>query len=176
MKGIKVEAMPDTGAWTLVWKAGGKTMGNVYAEITVTNTSDMVEARKGHISEKDIRSVTLNALVDTGATTLVINEEVSRQLGLFIREERTANLASGIKGSCKITERVQIQWKDRYANVSAVVFPEGSPLLGVIPLEFMDLTVDPIRRELVGAHGDQPVMMVMQAEDSARCQARIACP
>jgi clan AA aspartic protease len=140
---------------------GDKTMGNVYAEITVTNNSDIVEARKGHIAEKDIRSVTLNALVDTGATTLVINEEVSRRLGLFIREERTANLASGIKGSCKITEPVQIQWKDRFANVSAVVFPEGNPLLGVIPLEFMDLMVDPVRQELVGAHGEQPVMMVM---------------
>jgi clan AA aspartic protease len=136
-------------------------MGNVFAEIIVTNTSDMVEARKGHIAEKDIRSVTMKALVDTGATTLVINEELSRQLGLFITEERMANLASGIKGSCKITEPVQIQWKDRYANVSAVVFPEGSPLLGVIPLEFMDLIVDPIRQELVGAHGDQAVMMVM---------------
>jgi hypothetical protein len=55
----------------------------------------------------------------------------------------------------------QIQWKDRYANVSAVVFPEGSPLLGVIPLKFMDLIVDPIRQELVGTHGDQAVMMVM---------------
>jgi clan AA aspartic protease len=136
-------------------------MGNVYAEITVTNSSDMAEARKGHITEKDIRSVTITALVDTGATTLVINEELSRQLGLFITEERMANLASGIKGSCKITEPVQIQWKDRYANVSAVVFPEGSPLLGVIPLEFMDLIVDPVRHELVGAHGDQAVMMVM---------------
>jgi clan AA aspartic protease len=136
-------------------------MGNVFAEITVTNTSDMVEARKGHIAEKDIRSVTMKALVDTGATTLVINEELSLQLGLYITEERTANLASGIKGSCKITEPVQIQWKNRYANVSAVVFPEGSPLLGVIPLEFMDLIVDPVRQELVGAHGDQAVMMVM---------------
>jgi clan AA aspartic protease len=136
-------------------------MGNVYAEITVTNNSDIVEAEKGHIAEKDIRSITLKALVDTGATTLVINEEVSRRLGLFIREERMASLASGIKGSCKITEPVQIQWKNRYANVSAVVFPEGSPLLGVIPLEFMDLTVDPVRQELVGAHGDQAVMMVM---------------
>jgi predicted aspartyl protease len=136
-------------------------MGNVYAEITVTNTIDMAEARKGHIAEKDIRPVTMTALVDTGATTLVINEGLSRQLGLFITEERTANLASGIKGSCKITEPVQIQWKDRYANVSAVVFPEGSPLLGVIPLEFMDLIVDPVRQELVGAHGDQAVMMVM---------------
>jgi predicted aspartyl protease len=65
-------------------------MGNVYAEITVTNTGDMTRARDGVIAEKDIRSVTLNALVETGATTLVINEEVSRQLGLLIREKLAA--------------------------------------------------------------------------------------
>jgi hypothetical protein len=56
---------------------------------------------------------------------------------------------------------VQVQWKDRFATVDAIAFPDGKPLLGVIPLEFMDLIVDPIRSELVGAHGDQAVMMVM---------------
>jgi clan AA aspartic protease len=136
-------------------------MGNVYAEITVTNTSDMVEAKKGHIAEKDIRSVTMNALVDTGATTLVINEELCQRLGLDIESTRTINLAGGAKGICKVTEPVKIQWKDRSANVSAVVLAEGFPLLGVIPLEFMDLIVDPVRQELVGAHGDQAVLMVM---------------
>jgi predicted aspartyl protease len=108
-------------------------MGNVYAEITVTNTIDIAKAREGHIAEKDVRLVTMKALVDTGATTLVINEELSRQLGLFITEERTANLANGIKGFCKITEPVQIQWKDRYANVSAVVFPEEAPCSALYP-------------------------------------------
>jgi clan AA aspartic protease len=136
-------------------------MGSVYAEITVTNKSDIISAKKGYIPEKDIRSVTLNALVDTGATSLVINDEICRQLGLDIIATRTANLAGGGKGLCKITDTVQIQWKDRFANVDAIVFPEGNPLLGVIPLEFMDLIVDPVRRELVGAHGDQVVLMVM---------------
>jgi clan AA aspartic protease len=136
-------------------------MGNVYAEITVTNTKDMTRAQDGIITEKEIRSVTVNALVDTGATTLVINEELCQQLGLGIESTRTINLAGGAKGICKVTEPVKIQWKDRHAYSSAVVLAEGFPLLGVIPLEFMDLTVDPIRRELVGAHGDQAVLMVM---------------
>jgi hypothetical protein len=39
--------------------------------------------------------------------------------------------------------------------------PEGKPLLGVIPLEFMDLIVDPVRQELVGAHGDEVILMAM---------------
>jgi hypothetical protein len=39
--------------------------------------------------------------------------------------------------------------------------PEGKPLLGVIPLEFMDLMVDPVNRELVGVHGDETILMAM---------------
>jgi len=136
-------------------------MGNVYAEITVTNKEDIIKAKNGIIAEKDIRSVTMQALVDTGATTLVINEELCRQLGLGIEKTQTISLAGGVKGICKITDSVRIQWKDRDVSVNAVVLAEGSPLLGVIPLEFMDLIVDPVRRELVGAHGDQAVLMVM---------------
>jgi hypothetical protein len=30
-------------------------------------------------------------------------------------------------------------------------------LLGALPLEGMDLIVDPVRRRLAGAHGDQPL-------------------
>jgi hypothetical protein len=34
-------------------------------------------------------------------------------------------------------------------------------LLGAIPLEDMDLMVDPAGRKLVGAHGDEPLGMIM---------------
>jgi hypothetical protein len=36
----------------------------------------------------------------------------------------------------------------------------GEVLLGAIPLEDMDLIVDPARRELTGAHGDEVLCMV----------------
>jgi clan AA aspartic protease len=135
-------------------------MGNVYAEITVTNKKDITKAEIGVIAEKDIRSVTMTVLVDTGASNLIINDEICSQLGLDIIATREANLAGGGKSFCKITEIVQVQWKDRFAPVEAIVFPDGKPLLGIIPLEIMDLIVDPSRRELVGAHGDKIVMMV----------------
>jgi hypothetical protein len=42
--------------------------------------------------------------------------------------------------------------------MSAVVVKGASEfLLGVLPLEGMDLMVDPVNQRLVGAHGDQPV-------------------
>jgi hypothetical protein len=42
-----------------------------------------------------------------------------------------------------------------------VVLPEGDVLLGVIPLEFMDLVVDPVSEQLVGAHGDRIISRLM---------------
>jgi clan AA aspartic protease len=136
-------------------------MGNIYAEITITNKEDIMRAKEGQISGKNIRSLTMTVLVDTGASNLVINEEICRQLGLGTVATREANLAGGGKGFCKITETVQVQWKDRIATVDPVAFPDGKTLLGVIPLEILDLIVDPVRHELVGAHGDQVVLMVM---------------
>ena len=136
-------------------------MGNVYAEITVRNAGDITLARAGQIAENDVHAVTLTAIVDTGATTLVINEDIFKQLGLTVLETRNINVAGGGKVLCKVTDPVHIYWKNRFASVNAVVMPEGKPLLGVIPLEFMDLIVDPIRQELVGANGDEALLMAM---------------
>jgi clan AA aspartic protease len=136
-------------------------MGNVFAEITVKNAGDIAFAQAGHITENNVRSVTLTAVVDTGATSLVINEEIFKQLGLSVVETRDINLAGGGRTEGKVTDPVHIQWKDRFAVVNAIVLPGGKPLLGVIPLEFMDLMVDPVNRELVGVHGDHVELMAM---------------
>ena len=131
-------------------------MGNVYAEITLKNSGDMVRAKDGHISDNDIRTVTLTALADTGASTLIINESICDKLGLSIIGTRIGYLAGDAEVFCKITEPVLIFWKDRITVVHAWIVPgEGQALLGVIPLEDMDLMVDPVRQELVGAHGDK---------------------
>jgi len=136
-------------------------MGNVFAELTLKNGSDLVRLNDGHISDKDVRSVTVRALVDTGAVTLIINEAVCQKLGLAIEDTRTATLADGNKVNCKITEPVRIYWKERNVSCQAAVIPSGEVLLGVIPLEFMDVIVDPVAEQLVGAHGDRIISRVM---------------
>jgi len=40
----------------------------------------------------------------------------------------------------------------------ALVVPDAKDiLLGALPLEAMDLMVDPVHQRLVGVHGDQPL-------------------
>jgi len=136
-------------------------MGETRVDITLKNISDETRCKHGLISEKDIRTVEVKALVDTGAVSIVINEDICQKLGLQIEGMRFATLAGGNKVNCKITEGVRICWKNRDAICQAVVLPEGETLLGVIPLEFMDLIVDPVAEQLVGAHGDRIVSRIM---------------
>ena len=131
-------------------------MGEVSAEITLKNGADIIRLKDGNISDKDVRSLTVTALVDTGATTLVISENMRIKLGLDIVDSRTVTLAGGSKTSCNVAEPVQINWKNRTSLIRPwVMQDEDEVLLGVIPLEEMDLIVDPVNRLLTGAHGDE---------------------
>jgi clan AA aspartic protease len=137
------------------------TMGTVYAEITIKNAGDVFCVKQGLIKEEDIRSITITSKVDTGASELVINEELCEKLGLFVVDERKARVADGRWVFCKLAHGVEIHWKDRYALCGAMVLPGSvNVLLGAVPLEVMDLIVDPGKQELVGRHGDEVVMEV----------------
>jgi clan AA aspartic protease len=130
-------------------------MGNFKEEITLTNSREAGNARTGLTPAEQVRRITVSAIVDTGASTLIINEEIRQNLGLAIEGTRTTNFADGGQKECFITEPVNIRWKNRDCSVRAVVIPGAkSILLGAIPLEDMDLMVNPVKQELVGVHGD----------------------
>jgi clan AA aspartic protease len=130
-------------------------MGEVRTEITLVNSRDTIKAEEGLIPESEIRRLTVNAVVDTGAVTLVINEEIREKLGLRVKRSGEATVAGGGKVQTQITEPVDVCWKDRETPCRAVVLPgEKDVLLGALPLEGMDLTINPLRNEVTGAHGD----------------------
>jgi clan AA aspartic protease len=133
-------------------------MGTFKEEITLENIVDRGLANRGYIKEVQIRTLTVQAMPDTGAWTLVINEDVREKLGLTIQGSAVSTLADGKTSNYPITESVKIQWKDRSIELSAVVVAEAKDvLLGAMPLEGMDLIVDPVHKRLAGAHGDQPL-------------------
>ena len=131
-------------------------MGFVHAQITLKNAGDVINVQRGIIKEQEIRQTTVSAMVDTGAATLVINEELRLQLGLRIQGERPATLANNSKEIVKVAEPVEIHWKNRDMVCRPwVVASSPNILLGAIPLEDMDLIVDPAKQELTGAHGSE---------------------
>ncbi|MDR0759615.1 MAG: retroviral-like aspartic protease family protein [Treponema sp.] len=131
-------------------------MGEVKTEITLVNLREAGKAQDGVIPESEVKRLTVNAVVDTGAWTLVINEKTREKLGLRVEESSETALAGGIKIPSRITEPVRIYWKDRRTTCEAVVLPdEEDVLLGAYPLEGMDLMIHPKTQEVVGAHGDK---------------------
>jgi len=136
-------------------------MGLVHAEITLKNIKDKVKAEIGYIKEAEIRQTVVKAVVDTGAMTLVINEKLRRQLGLGVKGTQEATLADNTKKMIKIAEPVEVHWKNRSMTCQPWVVSSGRILLGAIPLENMDLMVDPVSQTLVGAHGEKEVGLLL---------------
>lgn len=68
-------------------------MGLVYAEIDLISIDDVVLHRRGFLDKDKIKQVRVDALVDSGAYMLSINENVRAQLDLPIIEKQFAMLA-----------------------------------------------------------------------------------
>ena len=133
-------------------------MGYVYTDITLMNAMDVVNARHGAIPEPEIRQTTVQAMVDTGAATLIINDAIRQELGLMVRREEEVTLANDTAETVKVTDPIEVHWKDREMVCQPwVISDSGEVLLGAIPLENMDLIVDPKQQAVVGRHGDRPI-------------------
>jgi hypothetical protein len=126
--------------------------------ITLANAADISNARNGLISEAKIRSITLEACVDTAAWTLVINEEIRQKLGLALESSVFSTLADGETKEYAMTEAVKFRWKNReYAMPACVVPTADYVLFGALPMEALDVYADPVDECLKGRHGDKQV-------------------
>ena len=131
-------------------------MGLVYAEITLENSVDAVLAERGKLSNKDIKKIEVRALVDSGAAMLTINDTLAKQLDLGVLDSATIELADGTHSKRELAGPVTIRFKNRMACCSALVLPGANEvLLGAIPLEAMDVIIDPLAEQLI-VHPDRP--------------------
>ena len=125
-------------------------MGLVHAEIKLTNSEDIGVFKRGYIKEEDIRHETVTALVDSGAYMLCINEHIKGQLGLSVVDSAQAELADGSIKQVDIVGPVEIRFKNRRCSVDAAVLPgEAEVLLGAIPMEDMDVLINPKSQKLI---------------------------
>jgi aspartyl protease family protein len=136
-------------------------MGKVMETVKVTNDYDLTQAEAGSLDPAKVRTVEVEALVDTGATMLMLPADVVERLGVAIRGHRKVRYADSRVEEVPIVGGIKIEIRGREAFVSALVGPVGSiPLVGQIPLEEMDFVVDPKSRELRAnpASPDAPVL------------------
>ena len=125
-------------------------MGLVYAEIDLISVDDMVLQRRGYLDKDKIKQVKVKALVDSGAYMLSINETVRAQLDLPFIEKQFGTLADETLIEVDIVGPVEIRFENRSTTVRAVVLPGNSEiLLGAIPMEDMDVLIDPKQQKLL---------------------------
>jgi clan AA aspartic protease len=125
-------------------------MGLVYAPILLINGEDLVLANRHIIGQEEVKQMTVNMLVDSGAYMLAINESIQEQLKFPVIERRKAQMANGSLEEYDVVGPVEVRFKNRQCTSRAMVLPgDNQPLLGAIPMEDMDVLIHPLRQELV---------------------------
>jgi clan AA aspartic protease len=92
--------------------------------------------------------VNARALVDTGAIHLCVPEAIARQLSLTAEQVRRVTYADGRTVEAPYAGPVRVEVAGRTCFVGAIVFGD-EVLLGAIPMEDLDLIVDPARQVVV---------------------------
>jgi clan AA aspartic protease len=136
-------------------------MGLIYAAIEIINAEDRAVANRGYIKESEIRRTNLEAMVGSGAYMLAINEEIKMQLGLREVDKKLAVLADGTTVHLPVVGPVEIRFSNRKTITTAMVLPGNAEvLLGAIPMEDMDVIIDPLKQQLI-VHPERPYIPKM---------------
>lgn len=109
-------------------------MGLITAMLTLANPK-----------RQDIKAIEAEALVDTGAVYLVIPDSIRAQLQLEELSEKEVELADGSHRRIPYVGPIEVHFKNRAAFVGAIVMGD-EVLLGAIPMEDMDLVLQPKKR------------------------------
>ena len=112
-------------------------MGIIYQHIRLAN-----------MAREDLEEIDANALVDSGALELCIPQHVANQLRLKVVEQREVTLADGRKLLVDYVGPVKTEVFGRKAVGGALVLGD-QVLLGAIPMESMDVLIDPARLRLI---------------------------
>jgi predicted aspartyl protease len=136
-------------------------MGKVIVSARIENLNDVENRELGIIPPDQVRSVELDdALVDTGATTLLMPRSLIARLGLRLLRTRPAR---GLGGALALpihsAVRLTVQGRDCALDVGEI--DDGFPvLIGQVPLELLDWVVDTKNQRLIGNpdHGGEQMI------------------
>jgi predicted aspartyl protease len=142
---------------TIIEPKPGVDMGRVVVSITVENIEDKERANRGEIRDQDVRRITTDALVDSGATMLCMPESMIAALGLKFDRTKDSRTITGLV-TLNVYHGARLTVQDRAVTDEVLGLPEGRQvLLGQIPLEKLDYWIDIVNHRLVGnpEHGGQ---------------------
>ena len=132
-------------------------MGKTTVSVDVINTIDLGMSEIGKVAAHEIRHEQILFTVDTGATFVSLPIDIIERLGLHEVGKTKLITANGTVER-RTYSPVRIAIMGRQTDVNVIELPIGTPsLLGVIPLEALDLIVNPRMQRLEGnpAHGGE---------------------
>ncbi len=133
-------------------------MGEIRTNVTLENRDDRGAVDLGLRVEADVRRTTVEGVVDTGAVSLVVPEEIATELGLRRWGTRTVVYADERREERPLTD-VTIEIGDLAARTEAIVGRKGSEvLIGQVVLELLDLVADCRNRTLTPRHPEGPIL------------------
>lgn len=114
-----------------------KGMGYIRTKIEISNPKNPA-----------LGKIEKEALVDTGALMLCIPEHICVQMGFEELEKREVTTAEGKRHVVPYVGPVLLHFENRSCFVGALVLGDEI-LLGVLPLEDMDLIISPAHKKLI---------------------------
>jgi predicted aspartyl protease len=126
-------------------------MGKVLVTAMIENLEDLFNAEKGLLPDDQVRRIEVqDAVVDTGATTLLLPKRIIAALGLrALRTRHSRGLGGDFLLPMHGTVRLTIQGRDCPVDVGEIG-DEYPVLVGQIPLEALDWVVDTKGQRLIG--------------------------
>ena len=95
-----------------------------------------------------MEAVEIEALADTGSAHMCISEPIKIQLQLEEKDTREVTLADGTRRLVPYVGPIELRYKDRGCFAGALVLGDEA-VLGVIPMEDMDLVVAPGTKQVI---------------------------
>ncbi len=125
--------------------------------------------RLANAGRPDIEETDARALVDTGAMELCLPRSMADQLRLTTFGTSPAVLADGRRVEVDYVGPVKVEMFGRMAIVGALVLGD-EVLLGAVPMETMDVLVDPARQQLIPNPDspDRPMSLAMGVRQPER--------
>ncbi len=111
-------------------------MGVIHTQLTLANPA-----------KSELSAFETEALVNTGGLHLCLPEHIAIQLELMELEKREVTLEDGRKKLCSYSGPVRVECLGRNCFTGALVLGD-SVLLGVIPMEDMDIVINPANRKV----------------------------
>jgi predicted aspartyl protease len=131
-------------------KRGANGVGRFSVAIEIANNDDLALVRRGLLPKDKVRRETIQGVVDSGATKLVLPQAVVKRLGLPMGNKINVRYADGRKARREGAEAVYVELLGRHGTFTAIVEPKrDTALIGAIVLEDLDLLVDCSTQQVV---------------------------